>query len=58
MEAMMMESNEFLPLMTLGAIAPYVLEALLYRIRRAFRSGIGAHAPAWLHLQKNRSHAA
>jgi hypothetical protein len=53
-----MEIDELLPLMTLGAIAPYALEAIITRILRGIRTGIGAYAPSWFHLQQGGMHSA
>jgi len=53
-----MNPEELLSLITLGAIAPYALEAVLRNASSAFRFRIGAYAPAWLRLQRNSTHSA
>ena len=53
-----MEPEELLSLMTLGAIAPYALEAVLRGARTFVRSAIGAYAPEWRHLQDKGTHSA
>ena len=53
-----MNPEELLSLITLGAIAPYALEAVLRNVLRSFRATIGASAPAWLRLQKSGTHSA
>jgi len=54
-----MEPDELLSLITLGAIAPYALEAIFRNIStKTFRSVIGAYAPSWSRLQKRGTHPA
>ncbi len=53
-----MNPEELLSLVTLGAIAPYALEAVVRNASRSFRFLIGAYAPAWLRLQKSGTHSA
>ncbi len=54
-----MEPEELLSLITLGAVAPYALEAIFRKFStRNFRSIIGAYAPTWSRLQKHGTHAA
>ena len=53
-----MEPDELLSLMTIGAVAPYALEAALHWTRCALKSAIGANAPAWFRLQKNCTRSA
>ena len=43
-----MDCNELLILLTLGAVAPYLAEAAISRIRPGGRHQTGAHAPAGL----------
>ena len=53
-----MEAEDLLSLMTLGAVAPYALEALFRRLGRTLRTILGACAPAWFRLQENRIRSA
>ncbi len=53
-----MNPEELLALVTLGAIAPYALEAVLRNASSSVISRIGAYAPAWLHLQRNSTRSA
>jgi len=53
-----MEAEELLSLMTLGAIAPYILEAFLHWARRVTKSGFGANAPTWFRLQRDHTRSA
>lgn len=46
-----MNAEELLSLITLGAVAPYALEALVRSTVHIMKSGFGAKAPAWLRLQ-------
>lgn len=52
-----MNPEELLSLVTLGAIAPYALEAVVRNASSSFRSLIGAYAPAWLRFQKCGTHS-
>lgn len=53
-----MEADDLLSLMTLGAVAPYALEALLHWTGRALKSVFGANAPTWFRLQGNVTRSA
>lgn len=54
-----MDPEELLSLITLGAVAPYALEAIFRKISTThFRSVIGAYAPTWGRLQKHGTYAA
>ena len=53
-----MAAEEFLSIMTAGAVAPYALEAALGWISRTFRSTRGANAPTWFRLQRNCKYSA
>lgn len=48
-----MDAEDLLSLMTLGAVAPYAVEALLRWVTRTIKPGFGAKAPAWFRLQGN-----
>lgn len=53
-----MDAEELLSLMTLGAVAPYILVALPCWLRRLTKSAFGAHAPTWVRLQGTCTHSA
>lgn len=50
-----MDSNELLILLTLGAVAPYLAEAAISRIRPGGGHQTGARAPAGLRCRNTRA---
>lgn len=42
-----MNAEELLSLMTIGAVAPYIVVAAPGWVRRVTRLAFGAHAPGW-----------
>ena len=50
-----MDCNELLILLTLGAVAPYLAEAAIRRIRPGGGHQTGAHAPAGFGCRNTRA---